>query len=184
LSSSVDYKAYVQASGDEEKRLTRILQGVENDPGQATEHFLAEHLVKLLRQPLSRELRSLYMAEYVELRSSMRATAVANLNRKDYYDVASQEAIRRRNLLENTLASNQELAKLLLKDDIDGKKTELSEDAEQYVNIKNQIQARVKERSGSPLGDTPTPKDVIRSLVKEKQSVNDRGVSRSPTMER
>ena len=184
MSSSIDYRVYVQGEIEEANRLTRVFQGDENDRGVAAEHYTVDHLPKLLTTGISKNLASMYTREYTNMRASMRALAVSSLTRKDFYDAASQEELNRARKLSQSLAVNDELSKILTKHLLEHESNLLTEIEESTTQAKNATLDRIREASGATQELTVSAEDVLRAALSERDDVNGRGVSRGPVMER
>jgi len=179
VSSSVDYRAYCEASVRELSRLTRVYLGSEDDKVLEAQHLNIDHLDKLLSGPLSPALRSLYMQEYSEIRAYLRAVAVVGLTRRDHYlDAATKAAYDSANLRDSA-AFNESLGAAFMGALPEELKTSLSGLEAECVDRKTEVTSRLEAAGGFSSDQAgPTPQDVVRAAMAGTQGVSNNGVSR------
>ena len=177
--SSADFRAFTQAELEEQERLANVYQGMELDLGPPAEHFSIDHLEQLLAMPLSLDLRSLYLSEYSDLRAGIRALAITGLDRKDFYDDASQTALRERVFLATT-AARQEFLAAQYKKNLDGDSlATLSDLQDEYDSRKSESEQRLQVEGDLNAEAALTDSDIVRVAMKEVDGVSSRGVSTS-----
>ena len=177
--SSADFRAFVQAELDECQRRADLYQGAQSDLGAPAEHFAIDHLERLLSMSISEELRTLYMAEYSDMRAAMRAIAVCGLTRKDFYDEASYVAIREQHFLRAEVASRTAAGSQFRRRLGADLQAQLADLDLEYETRKNEIIDRLHAAGGVPSSETLTDADVVREAMKDVPGVNARGVSTS-----
>lgn len=182
--SSADYRAYIQAEIEECRRLSDVYQGVDHDINPPAEHIAIDHLDSLLSAGVPRDLYSLYLREYDELRATQRAVAIGRMSRKDFYDVAAQEVLIEREFLSSKLSFNTYFANQFLKDSAETFKAELEEETADYVKRKNEAVDRLKVQSGKSSGSNFTDEDLIKVSMRNVPNVNSKGVSTATTVVR
>lgn len=181
MSSSVDYRAYCEASARECERFSRVYLGYEDDQTPFTEHFTVDHLDQLLSGALSPALRTLYMQEYTELRTSLRATAEALMSRKDYYFDAAAKRVDEATLLRNSVTFNEQRGTQLVAALDEPMQQTLADLETQYIDRKNEVISRLQAGTGFNGEATPTPEEVVRNAMAQTPGVNNKGVALDAT---
>lgn len=179
MSSSVDYRAFCEASVRELARLSRVYSGAEDDRPLAAEHYMVDHLDRLLSSTLTPALRTLYMQEYTELRAGLRAVAVVHLSRKDYYTDAALQTDYDSTNLRDSLTFNETIGTAYVAA-LDTISQQILADLEtEYIARKSEVGSRLQANSGfSSDTDAPTPEEVVRAAMQNIPGVSNKGVSR------
>jgi len=174
--SSADYQAFVQSEIEECKRRASVYQGTLPESDPVSEHMSIDHLDALLSGPLTQDLRTIYLKEYDEIRSSIRAIALVNMSRKDFYDNASQEMILDRERLAKSSSINQSSVTSYKRDAPKEFVKKLEEQESEYRDRKSQVIDRVKAENNSAskgLGD----KDMLKKAMSAVDGVSGKGIS-------
>ena len=178
--SSVDFRAFCQAEATEKKRLLRVYRGEDHDLATPAEHYLPEDIPDLISKDITPALRAMYLYEYSNLTSHMRAVAAAGLMRRDMYQEAMYTAGRDITYWNSAVAVNNKRLQLLSTYIKDSLFTELSEAEAAAIETKIRVKSRIKTVSGYESAEGLKDKDVVKTYMKDQKGVNSRGTSNKP----
>jgi len=176
MNVSVDYLAYLQAEIEEMHRIADLYIGKETDTGEANEHIVLDHLKVLLASNMTRELRSVHLDSYFDIRAALRSLAMIGLDRSDFYEFASQVALSDAEFMSNILTRYSLVTSIASVGVSEESREKLESLEKEYISRKNQSRDRLVSELGLTGESSISDKDVVRMTLREERGVNTRGL--------